>query len=86
MLVEKGRLELQMSVDIWRQHLLDNGLQEVALTGNIAINSALLKDFHSDPADRIIIATATHSTCKLCTADKKILSWRQKLLRIDAQK
>jgi len=86
MLVEKGRLEMQMSVDIWRQRLLDNGLQEIVLSGNIAINAALLKDFHGDPADRIIVATAIHSTCKLCTADKKILSWGQKLLRIDAQK
>ena len=39
MLVEKGRLEMQMDVDIWRQSLIDNGLQEIPLTGNIAIHS-----------------------------------------------
>ena len=86
MLVEKERLEMQMSVDLWRQSLIDNGLQEIALTGNIAIRSALLKNFHGDQADRMIVATAIHSTATLCTADKKILLWKQKLLSFDAQK
>jgi PIN domain nuclease of toxin-antitoxin system len=86
MLIEKGRLEMQMSVDLWRQSLFDNGLQEIALTGNIAAHSALLKDFHGDPVDRMIVATAIHSTATLCTADKKILLWGQNLLRFDAQK
>lgn len=86
MLVEKGRLEMQMSVDLWRQSLINNGLQEISLTGDIAIRSALLKDFHGDPADRIIVSTAIHSTAALCTADKKILLWKNNLLRIDAEK
>jgi PIN domain nuclease of toxin-antitoxin system len=86
MLIEKGRLEMQMTAEIWRQNLIDNGLQEISLTGNIAIQAALLKDFHGDPADRIIVATALHATATLCTADKQILSWKQNLLRLDAQK
>jgi PIN domain nuclease of toxin-antitoxin system len=85
MLIEKGRLEMQMSVDLWRQSLFDNGLQEIALTGDIAIRSALLQNFHGDPADRMIVATAIHSTATLCTADKEILLWGQNLLRFDAQ-
>jgi PIN domain nuclease of toxin-antitoxin system len=86
MLIVKGRLEMQMTAEIWRQDLIDNGLQEISLTGNIAIQAALLKDFHGDPADRIIVATALHATATLCTADKQILSWKQNLLRLDAQK
>jgi PIN domain nuclease of toxin-antitoxin system len=86
MLIEKGRLEMQMTAEIWRQNLIDNGLQEISLTGNIAIQASLLKDFHGDPADRIIVATALHATATLCTADKQILSWKQNLLRLDAQK
>jgi PIN domain nuclease of toxin-antitoxin system len=86
MLVAKGRLEMQMSVALWRQSLIENGLQEIALNGNIAIQSALLKNFHGDPADRIIVATAIESTLTLCTADQQILSWEQNLLRCDTRK
>ena len=84
MLIEKNRLEISMSVDLWRKSLLDNGLQEIPLTGNVAIQSALLNDFHGDPADRMIVATAMQATAKLCTADRKILAWGGKLKRLDA--
>ncbi len=85
MLVEKGRLNMQMSVALWRKSLLENGLQEIALSGNIAIQSAILKEFHGDPADRMIVATAIESTMTLCTADTKIILWEQSLLRCDAR-
>jgi PIN domain nuclease of toxin-antitoxin system len=85
MLVEKSRLEMHMSVALWRQNLIENGLQEIALSGNIAIQSAILKDFYGDPADRMIVATAIESTMTLCTADTKILSWDQNLLHCDAR-
>lgn len=86
MLVNKGRLEMQISIELWRKNLLDNGLQELSLTGDVAIQSALLNDFHGDPADRMIVATAIQSTTKLCTADEKILVWKSNLLRFDARK
>ncbi len=86
MLVEKGRLDMQIDVNLWRQQLIANGLQEISLTGNTAIHSATLKDFHGDPADRMIVATAINLTATLCTADKKILTWNNDLLRLDAHK
>ncbi|MES9856107.1 MAG: type II toxin-antitoxin system VapC family toxin [Sedimenticola sp.] len=85
MLVNKGRLEIQMDLNLWRRSLLDNGLQEFAMTGNIAMDSALLEDFHGDPADRMIVTTARHLNAKLCTADEKILAWKHELLRFDAR-
>lgn len=85
MLVAKGRLEMQAEVDVWRQSLIENGLQEVALTGHMAVRAALLRDFQGDPADRLIVATAIDLAASLCTADEKILSWKQKLTRIDAR-
>lgn len=85
MLVEKGRLEMQMEVDVWRQSLINNGLQEAVLTGKTAVRSALLVDFHGDPADRMIVATAIHLAASLCTADEQILYWQQKLVRVDAR-
>lgn len=86
MLVEKNRLEMQLSVDIWRRNLLDNGLQELSLTGTIAIQSAHLNNFHGDPTDRMIVATAIQSVATLCTADEKILSWQADFLSMDARK
>jgi PIN domain nuclease of toxin-antitoxin system len=86
MLVKKGRLDMQMSIALWRKSLLDNGLQEMDLTGHVAIQSALLSDFHGDPADRMIVATATESGMTLCTADSKILLWEENLLCLDARK
>ena len=85
MLVEKKRLTMQMSVELWRKSLIANGLQEIPLTGNIAIQSALLIDFHGDPADRMIVSTALESTAMLCTADTKILRWEQALHRLNAK-
>ena len=85
MLVEKGRLIMQMSIASWRKGLIDNGLQEIPLTGGVAIQSALLTNFHGDPADRMIVATTIESSAKLCTADKKILAWNQSLQKINAR-
>jgi len=85
MLVNKGRIEMLTSVESWRKSLLNSGLQEISLTGEIAIESAQLIGFHGDPADRIITATAIHSGMSLCTADQKILGWKQKLTTVDAR-
>ena len=51
MLIDKGRLHMDESVSIWRSNLMRNGLQEIPLTGSMAIQSATLQDFHGDPAD-----------------------------------
>lgn len=84
-LVEKRRLDMQMSVDAWRKSLIENGLKEVSLTGDMAIYAAQLNNFHGDPADRMIVSTAISLTATLCTADEKILGWEQSLMRLDAR-
>ncbi|MBQ0720528.1 MAG: type II toxin-antitoxin system VapC family toxin [Gammaproteobacteria bacterium] len=85
MLVEKKRLSMDVSVPIWRSNLLSSGLQELPLTGCIAIESAQLPDFHGDPADRMIVAAAINSNATLCTADQKILAWEHDLIRLSAK-
>jgi PIN domain nuclease of toxin-antitoxin system len=44
----------------------------------------MLRDFHSDPADRIITATAIMISAQLVTADASILSWTGDLNRHNA--
>jgi len=85
MLVNKGRLKIQMDLQLWRRSLLESGLQEIPLTGEVGIYSALLDDFHGGPADRMIVATAQYLNAELVTADEKILSWKHELLRMDAR-
>ena len=84
MLVSKGRLEVNMDLYAWRLELLQNGLREIPLDGAIALRSAHLEDFHGDPADRIIVATAMVYSATVVTADQKILGWDKGLRKLDA--
>ena len=51
--------------------------------GEIGIRANELPDFHPDPADRIIVATAMNGH-QLVTADRRILDWSGNLRRLDA--
>ena len=54
------------------------------MDGQIGIRAADLADFHSDPADRQIVATALEGGHRLVTSDRKILRWPGPLNRISA--
>lgn len=84
LLVRKGRIQFDMPVEQWRLRVLGLGIQEVALTGDIAIAAAELGGFHADPSDRIIAATASLMDGTLVTADQRILEWKGALRRHDA--
>lgn len=74
MLHEKGRLTLLQDIGSWRQALLQDGIVEIPVDGEIGIRAAGLVDFHADPADRLIVATALGGH-QLVTADERILDW-----------
>ena len=77
-LVERGRLELSRPLEEWFGLALDYpGIRLVELTPEIAIASTRLPDeFHRDPADQIIVATARVNECPLVTSDQKIISYK----------
>ncbi len=85
MLLSKQRLFMDIDPDAWRKELLLNGLKELPVTGEIGITAGKLDDFHGDPADRIIAATALIHSATLCTSDTKLLAW-PKIRTIDAEK
>lgn len=76
-LVEYGRLELPCSLEEWFEQALSYpGIQILALTPEIAIESIRLPgEFHRDPADQIIVATARVYGCPLVTSDEKVLNY-----------
>jgi len=85
MLAEKGRIGLKRAPAVWRRVVLDLGVAEIPLTGDIAVAAATLKDFHGDPADRFIAATAMAGDSVLVTADARLLDWRGEADRRDAR-
>ncbi len=74
MQVRKRRLDLLIDPEAWRRGLLDEGLTEIQVAGDIASRAGLLAKIHGDPADRIIVATALEGH-RLMTADRQMLEW-----------
>lgn len=77
LLVKKGRLGLAMDVGDWFDRVNRiNGVRIAPMDHRIAIASADLPgDFHDDPADRMIVATARSLSAPLVTKDKQIRSY-----------
>jgi PIN domain nuclease of toxin-antitoxin system len=76
-LVERRRLELPGSLNEWFEQALSYpGVRILELTPEITIASTQLPgEFHNDPADQIIVATARVYNCPLVTSDGKILRY-----------
>ena len=76
-LVARGRLELTMNVESWvAKSAAFPFLHFVPVDNAIAIKSVSLPEpLHSDPADRIIIATALLMGFPLITRDRKITNY-----------
>jgi PIN domain nuclease of toxin-antitoxin system len=76
-LVERGCLQLTLPVESWiEQALAFPGVQLLELTPRIVVESTQLPgDFHRDPADQLIVATARVYDVPLLTADGKVLAY-----------
>lgn len=73
MLVTKGRVALDRPVLAWINDLLATTTADIAdLTPTIAVTAGELPDFHGDPADRIIYATAATRQLPLITKDTRL--------------
>ena len=76
-LCEYGRLELPVELPEWfRLALGYPGISLMPLTPEIAVESTTLPgNFHRDPSDQIIVATARVHECLLVTSDDKITDY-----------
>ena len=77
MLVERERLVLSIDVESWLQNVGEiNAIRFQPVTNKIALESVRLPgEFHKDPADRMIVATARTMGLALVTADEKIQAY-----------
>jgi PIN domain nuclease of toxin-antitoxin system len=77
MLAARGRVTLRTPLLEWvREALKTPGLSLVPLSPEIAVESTQLPgQFHGDPADRIIVASARYTGATLLTRDRGILSY-----------
>lgn len=78
MLIERGRLALSKDVSEWLALVAQiEGLRFAPADNDIGVASTRLPgDFHNDPADRIIVATASKFSAALVTADERIRAYR----------
>jgi PIN domain nuclease of toxin-antitoxin system len=79
MLVSKGRLAFAQEIGEWlKVAFAMPGIRLAPLSIEISVASTQLPgDFHADPADRMIVATARHLGATLVTEDKLILGYSQ---------
>ena len=85
LLLTLGRLRIREPATRWRHELLERGVVELPLGGGTCIAAAQLEQFHADPADRFMVATAQAVGARLVTADQRILAWPGPLDRQDAR-
>ena len=75
-LVEKKRIGFSIPLLPWiRRSLNEFNIRVADLSPEIAVESTGLRDFHRDPADQIIVATARILSMRLVTADRQILNY-----------
>ena len=64
-----GRADFQVDARVLRRALLDNGYQELPITGAHTVAVESLPPIHKDPFDRILVAQATAEGITLLTSD-----------------
>jgi PIN domain nuclease of toxin-antitoxin system len=74
LLVDTGRIELDLPVEAWVSRFLERpGISPAPLGHRAAARSYQLHHLaHRDPADRLLIATAIELSCPLVTYDERI--------------
>lgn len=79
MMAARRKIELQITPAEWLSYAVEKtGIRVMELSPNIAIEACSLPgNFHKDPADRIIVATARVNNMALITKDTKIIEYPQ---------
>lgn len=73
-----GRISLSKKTSEWFEKALDgSGIKLMPVTPEIACMAVELPEHHSDPQDRIIIATALVHDANLMSSDRKFSGYKE---------
>jgi PIN domain nuclease of toxin-antitoxin system len=71
-----GREDFRVNARVLRRAMLDNGYNELAVTGDHVLALENLPSLHKDPFDRVLIAQAVVEGVTLLTADERVARYR----------
>jgi PIN domain nuclease of toxin-antitoxin system len=77
-----GRDDFRADARLLRRGLLDNGYEELVVTGAHAVALDTLPPLHKDPFDRILLAQAQVEGVLLLTADKRVAQYRGSVQKV----
>lgn len=69
------RTDFNVDPRLLRRGLVDNGYEELAITGEHAVAVADLPSLHKDPFDRILVAQAVVEGVPLLSADRQLVGY-----------
>jgi PIN domain nuclease of toxin-antitoxin system len=70
-----GRPDYGFEPHLLRRGLLDNGWEELPITGEHVLAVASLPPLHKDPFDRLLVAQATVEGVMLATSDPMVAAY-----------
>ena len=71
-----GRADFRADARLLRRGLIDNGYDELSITGEHAIAIAALPPIHKDPFDRLLVAQSAVEGVLLLTTDPVVAQYR----------
>jgi PIN domain nuclease of toxin-antitoxin system len=77
-----GRSDFKLNAEVLQRALLDNGYQEIPVTGLHALATGDLPMLHKDPFDRILLAQAKCEGVSLVTSDGILRQYSEPVIYI----
>jgi PIN domain nuclease of toxin-antitoxin system len=76
------RANFRLDAPLFRRNLLNNGYNELAVTGEHAVAVANLPLLHRDPFDRILVAQSIVEGITLLTSDPRVAQYPAPVRRV----
>jgi len=77
-----GRSDFRVDPALLRRGLLENGYDELPITGRHALGVNRLPDLHRDPFDRMLVAQAVEEGVLLLTSDAQVARYPGPIRRV----
>jgi len=77
-----GRSDFAVDPSLLRRGLLDNGYEELPITGRHAVFVDRLPPLHRDPFDRMLVAQCLAEGILLLTADEQVAQYPGSIRRV----